>query len=206
MARQKTNPDSQNSNLMPLTKYAESRNITHSAVQKAIASGRIADAVKGKKGRSVLIDPVLADKLWQENTLNMHKDNVVDKISKASKENVSSLDSQSDDQNVSDNLSKTDQKKIAENYQKSRALREIYQAKMAQLEFEEKSKVLVRVEDVKMHAFNTARVVRDSILAIPDRIAPILANCQDEFECHRIVKEELQRCLEELAGIVQFLD
>lgn len=52
-----------------------------------------------------------------------------------------------------------------------------------------------------VQAFNRARRTRDLLLAVPDRLAPILAAVADPTECHRIMTEEITRACEELSRV-----
>ena len=85
-------------------------------------------------------------------------------------------------------------------YAQSRAVRELYLARLAKIEFEERSHKLVSRDEVKVAAFSMARTVRDSLLNIPDRIAAMLAAESDPTRVHHILTEELRRALIELSG------
>ena len=52
----------------------------------------------------------------------------------------------------------------------ARAVREMYAARLTQLEYEERSGLLCKVEDVKLTAFKSARLTRDAMLNIPARV------------------------------------
>lgn len=52
----------------------------------------------------------------------------------------------------------------------ARAVREMYAARLTQLEYEERSGSLCKVEDVKLSAFQSARLTRDAMLNIPARV------------------------------------
>jgi hypothetical protein len=58
---------------------------------------------------------------------------------------------------------------------------------------------LVSVEEVKTSAFNKARIVRDNLLNIPDRVASQLASISDEKKIHEILLTEIRTVLEALA-------
>ena len=88
----------------------------------------------------------------------------------------------------------------ASGYQTARALHETYRARTARLEFERLSGMLVPADDVRSQAFTAARRVRDSILALPDRLAPVLAAITDPAEIHRALAAELRQALEELSN------
>jgi hypothetical protein len=158
--------------------YAKHRNIIEGAVRKAIKTGRIS---KNKNGK---INPKIADKQWQENTDPAQiKDN---------KEYVT------EDLGISSSFS-TSNPPIGSSYQQSRAVKEIYNAKLTKLQFEKESKKLVSVNEVKIAAFNMARITRDRILNIPDRVIPNLVNRSDIHEMKKILKDELIKALEEIS-------
>lgn len=73
-----------------------------------------------------------------------------------------------------------------------------YKAALLKLEFDEKSKQLVPVEKVKEEAYACARIVRDAILNIPDRISAELASITDVHVISDRLIKELTEALEEL--------
>ncbi len=73
-----------------------------------------------------------------------------------------------------------------------------YQAALSQLEYEEKAGKLIEVEKVKSDAFSTARLVRDSVMNVPERIASLLAAESDPHKCFMMLKEELNVALRSL--------
>jgi len=82
----------------------------------------------------------------------------------------------------------------------SKAKREAFMAELARLEYEQKAGSLVPIEDVKKQAFKMARIVRDSLLNIPDRLAAELAAETNQFRVHTRLTEELRKALEELGN------
>jgi hypothetical protein len=84
-------------------------------------------------------------------------------------------------------------------YAQSRAVREAYQARLAKLEFEERSGKLIEVDKVKASAFKTARTVRDGLLNLPDRIAHELAHETDPAAVHQRLSTEIRQVLDALA-------
>ena len=69
------------------------------------------------------------------------------------------------------------------------------------LQFEKESKKLISIDDVKVSAFNAARMTRDRILNIPDRVIPQLVGKTNIFEMKEILKAELIKALEELSRV-----
>jgi len=58
----------------------------------------------------------------------------------------------------------------------------------------------VDADDVKVAAFNRARVVRDALLNIPERLAAVLAAETDEQRVHGMLTAEIRAACEELSG------
>lgn len=157
--------------------YAKHRGVTEAAVRKAISQGRIS---KDKNGK---INPEKADNEWSKNTDPAQ----IKKITPAEKPDYSQ-------NSAPNNLS-------GPSYQQSRAIKEAYGAKLLRLQFEKESKKLISVDDVKVAAFNAARMTRDRILNIPDRVIPQLVGKTNIFEMKEILKTELVKALEELSKI-----
>jgi flagellar motor protein MotB len=120
--------------------YAKHRGVTEAAVRKAITQGRISKSKNGK------INPEKADKEWNKNTDPAQ----IKRLIPEEKPDYS--------QNSSPNAGPS--------YQQSRAIKEAYGAKLLRLQFEKESKKLISVDDVKVSAFNAARMTRDRILGI----------------------------------------
>jgi hypothetical protein len=59
---------------------------------------------------------------------------------------------------------------------------------------------LVPTADVKRQAFTLGRQIRDNVMGIPDRVAPLLAAAQDSREVHRLLTDELRTALRVLAN------
>jgi hypothetical protein len=85
-------------------------------------------------------------------------------------------------------------------YATSRAVRESYLARLAKLEYEEKAGRLVSADEVRITTFNLARSARNMLLALPDRLAPILAAMTSAREVHALLMTELRRVCEEISG------
>ena len=153
--------------------YAKHRGVSEAAVRKAIKQGRIS---KNKNGK---IDPQKADSEWNKNT---------------DPAQIKKTDSADNANYIPNSLS-------GPSYQQSRAIKEAYSAKLTRLQFERESKKLISVDEVKISAFNAARMTRDRILNIPDRVIPQLVGKTSIFEMKEILKTELVKALEELSKI-----
>ena len=83
-------------------------------------------------------------------------------------------------------------------FAKIQARKEFYKAELARLEFEQVSGKLVEKEKVEAEAFRLARLVRDSVLNVPARIAGIIAAETDQRKVHDLLEKELRQALEPL--------
>jgi len=182
--------------------YARHRRCTHRAVQKAVASGRIPVLADGS------IDIEAADRAWSSNTDESKSSNTVSgephhrrpaggppvpagtQTGPRSQVNGTSAGGQTDAERT--------QSTTAAGYTAARALRETFAARRERLKYEREAGQSVSVDEVKDAAFATARRVRDLLLALPDRVSPVLAATDDATKCHAILTDEIRRTLEEL--------
>ena len=81
---------------------------------------------------------------------------------------------------------------------KSRIKSEVERAKLLEIKARVEAGKYIAVDDVKVAAFNRARVVRDALLNIPERLAAMLASEGDERRVHQILTTEIRAALEEL--------
>ena len=87
----------------------------------------------------------------------------------------------------------------SQQYTRARAVREHYQARLAKLDFEERTATLVSKDEVQHAAFQKFRQFRDRMSNIPDRVAAILAAEPDAAKCHEILSAEVRKALNEFA-------
>lgn len=86
-------------------------------------------------------------------------------------------------------------------FQLSKAAKEYYNAKMAELEYKEKAGQLVNAEKVKAETFKIGRRVRDTLLGVPDRVAAELANMKEPREISIYLKEQIALSLKDLGDL-----
>jgi len=158
---------------MSLRAYARHRGVSLAAVQKAIQSGRITANADG------LIDSERADAEWIAKTRPGQRR--VRPTSATLQEPAEAPAAGID-------------------YFRARAIRESYLARLAKIEFEEKTGKLVSRDEVQVAAFTKARTIRDNLLNIPDRLAATLAAEADADRVHQILSAEIRKALEELSG------
>lgn len=85
----------------------------------------------------------------------------------------------------------------AREYQRARAVREHYQARLAELEFKRVAGELVPLDEVKKQGYETAKRARDLLETLPDRLAPVLIGVDDLDDMHAIIRKEVRKvCLE----------
>ena len=82
---------------------------------------------------------------------------------------------------------------------KTRIKNEMERGKLLEVRAKAEIGELVSVEDVKVAAFNKARIVRDSLMNIPDRVASLLASIDDAHKIHEVLLQEIRTALEELS-------
>jgi hypothetical protein len=96
-----------------------------------------------------------------------------------------------------------DESSPSSSYQYSRAKKETYEALLKKLEYEERLGKLISVEKVEYEAFTAARIARDKLLAIPDRIAPAIIGKTEIFDIKEALRKEI---LDSLEHLTEFLD
>jgi hypothetical protein len=163
--------------------YAEHRGCSKSAVSKALKEGRI---TREKDGT---IDPEKADKQWAANS-----DPAQVKAQKARKKKKAAKPKTQNSKEP-----ESAQPENPNTYIQSRAIRELYVARLRKLEYEEKAGQLVSVDRVTVRWFNLTRQLRDQLLAIPNRIDAVAAAETDRFTVNQIIADEIARVLEEFS-------
>lgn len=158
---------------MNLSEYARHRGVSHQAVMRALKEGRITKEADGS------IDPDKADEQWEANTDFSRNPDKARRTVKGEAPASSGPD-----------------------YNVSRAVREAYTARLAKLEYEEKTGTLVKADEVKLRWFNTLRIVRDRILQTPDRLAATFAAETDAVKIKIEMDAELRRILDDAADEV----
>lgn len=83
---------------------------------------------------------------------------------------------------------------------KTRIKSEVERAKLLEIKAKVEAGKYVDADDVKVAAFNKARVVRDALLNIPERLAAVLAAESDARRVHQLMVAEIRSALEELTG------
>lgn len=88
-------------------------------------------------------------------------------------------------------------------YHKARANREHFLSLQAENEYYKQIGSLVEREKVESAAFNLARLQRDIFMALPTKIAPLLAPISDSWELEKTLREAIRSTLTELAKMAE---
>jgi len=87
----------------------------------------------------------------------------------------------------------------ATGYQRIRIAHEGYRAKLAELEYKKRIGEVVDAKRMGSALFNLHRIIRDSLLNISDRLAPLLAPSQDKVAEYRaIIEKHVKEAIEGL--------
>ncbi len=175
--------------IVSLRKYGTMRGVSGEAVRKAIKTGRLVNAVKYNDRGQPCIDVDIADREWVKNT-DGGKQQHLEAGHRLSAYSQPPGVTESDEQQV--------MRGGVPPIDKSKAINEAYKARLAKLEFEEKSGKLIDAEQVKLEQFTAGRMIRDAIMAVPDRISAKLASMTDPHAVHRELHAELVSALDRI--------
>jgi hypothetical protein len=156
--------------LLSVAEYAKHRGIALGTVYYALRTGRIVRRADN------LIDAAEADKVWGQRRHSERGEGrpvavTVPQDAPAAK------------------ISFTD----------ARTERELWEGKLKELRYKERSGELVEARAVEVAAENRHRMLRQTIMQIPDRLAPVLANESDERKVHEIITGELRAILDDFS-------
>lgn len=184
--------------LLGIRAYARARGCSHTAVQGAIKSGRLAKALRpGPKGRQ-LIDEEVANREWADTT------NPAQQREKHREAPARELTPAPEGQGNLFGLPENDPRGEPEErrtHAQAQIERTTLQAELLRLEIDERKGRLVDRERMGSECFTAARTIRDVFLALPDRLAGSLANCSA-----REVRDQLEAELRAaLAGLDELL-
>lgn len=171
------------------------RGISTRAVNKAISEGRIAEAIDEKRR----IDPLLADRLWAERTnpdqgYHGHAKQRA-KVTHPDDDDLEEVTKLAVQAGVDVNNVPT--------LVVSKTIEAAYKAQLAKLDYEERAAKLIDMGQVKQQAFKLARLTRDAMLAIPDRVSAELAGVTDAFEIHRKLSAEIRGAIAEVSKVLE---
>lgn len=151
--------------------YATYKGVSVATVSEAVKKGKV--VLQGKK-----IDVKKTDEIWQVKTAN----NDARSAEKSSGEEVEEKPNKIHSATLT--------------LQQARGQKEIYQAKIKELEYQEKTGVLISKDLAVKHAEKIAAIIRDRLRNIPQKIAAELAAETDIHAIELKLLEEIDLCLE----------
>ena len=166
-----------------LRAYARMRGCSLTAVQKAIASKRITTLADGT------IDPERANRDWAKNTF---AGQTVHRAPAAAPE----------ERFPQSHEPPTASGDPVAAYLRARAVKTSFEARTAQLEFEERAGKLIQAVRASEYAATFSAIVKDGLMAMPDRMAPMLAAVDDEKVIHRMLVAEVSALLRKVSKAV----
>lgn len=81
-------------------------------------------------------------------------------------------------------------------YHEARRMREVAEAKIAELKLAEIDGTLIERETVRIVVFEILRGLRDTLTSMSRRVSAAVAVIDDAGECERLIKSEIDRALE----------
>ena len=162
-----------------LRAYARARGCSLTAVQKAIASKRITALADGT------IDAERANREWAKNTFAGQTVREA-----AAPERLP----------MHESPAPTGDPVTA--YLRARAVKESFQARTAELDYKERAGKLIDAARASEYAATFSAIVKDGLMAMPDRLAPMLAAVDDEKTIHRMLGAEITALLRKVSKAV----
>jgi hypothetical protein len=171
---------------MSLCEYARHRGCDKKAVQFAVERKRITRNEDGT------IDSDRADQEWEENTLHSQ--------ARYGPKPPRSRPSHREAPGGGHAHSLAEEPRLGGNFQNARAVREIYEARLKKLSFEQKQGTLLPRAEVEAATRNTFQIFREAMLNIPSRVAGQLAAESDALKIHEMLEMEIRLALQDFAG------
>jgi hypothetical protein len=176
-----------------LRAYARMRGCSLTAVQKAIASKRITTLPDGT------IDPERANQEWAKNTFAGQT--IGRKPTAPAPPRGGSAQPKAPQPPVIPQAGEVSSDPVAA-YLRARAVNETFKAKVSQLEYEERTGKLILAVRASEYAATFSAIVKDGLMAMPDRLAPMLAAVDDEKAIHRMLAAEVSALLRKVSKAV----
>jgi hypothetical protein len=189
--------------LLSIRAYARHRGVSQTAVQKAIADGRITRRKDGK------IDSARADKQWAERTDHSKPLNSVTGDPKLRRKPGApstpmgatrprrAASATTEDESPTGNGH--DPEPLS-SYAKARGEREKFLAKMARLNYEREAGLVIAGEALAGDIYEASRAARDAFNTLPARLASAMAATTEEAQCHDILEDAIREVLNQLSS------
>jgi len=85
-------------------------------------------------------------------------------------------------------------------YMQAKTAREVYEAKIKQLDYEELIGKMLPADQVKSHLAGKIVAMRDAFLQIPSRLVSVLAAETDPVKIHALLEDEIARAMALVSG------
>jgi hypothetical protein len=179
-------------NLMTQAQYAKHRGCSRVAVHNAVKENRIS-LIDGK------IDANVADIQWAANTRARAPSSPPAAAAPSGRPGGGSKPSSS----AADpgDPGQVDVIDTPEDYWVSRGRREAAEAELAELKLAEQRGNLIQVKAVEVVLSNALAGMREHLLQVSSRLAPLLANESDNFKVQTLLDTEINQALQQLAGV-----
>lgn len=181
--------------------YARRRGVSHTAVQKAIESGRLADCLRKRAGgRGVLIDPVVADDEWDRAT-----DPAQQRETKAGGRPPTEPETPgplfTGEPDPPPDEEESEAKRDARSFQQVRIQHEQLKTELREIELLREKGQVGDLEAFSRELHFLLRSTRDQLITgIPDRLAGQLAGMTDQHEIHALLTKEIHAALESVTA------
>lgn len=198
-----------------LREFARRRDVTLQAVQKAIATNRITAAAvrRDDTGRLRAIDADQAAIDWHRNTdpeLALRTGTVIPpppaSVVLANPDIGIPISAGAPPDVVAPQLvlPAADASPVPppledDSFRRDRAENERLKKVNAELDLAERLKLLVPMKDVRRVAFESSREIHDTMIRLPDRLAPLIAAETDPVKIHALMTHEIRGALNALA-------
>lgn len=91
----------------------------------------------------------------------------------------------------------------APTFAEAKTMKEVFNAKLARLRFEEESGKLIERDEIEDKARNIAVIVKESLLMIPNKLMEQLAAESDPREIYVMLDQEMREVLAEMANQIK---
>lgn len=186
-----------NTSLISIREYGRRRGCSDTAVRKAIKAGKIVDGVvRDKKGNVLGIDEAVANNEWALN----HDPSIlrVTQNGQSSERFVeASTKAEAPKPLAAGGGSVSSDNSLAA----AKRARAIYEAKLKELEYKERSGELVDKKEVYKALYGAGQELRQAFQAIPDRFIDDILAAKSRNEAHQILSNAIADTLECLSEI-----
>lgn len=177
---------------MSISRYAKEIGVSPAMVYKAIDDGHLKKSLEKSPNGYIRVNYAVAEREW----VRTKKPSVPPEDDPAFAAGPSDPDDETENENVP-------LPEGVPHLHASKASREHWMAQQAQLDYEQALGKLIPRDEVRRRTFALARKTRDAMMAIPERVAAILAATKDEREVLDLLNREIASVCEDLAGMVE---